>query len=336
MESKKRSGIAGCALRLAVGAAALVGVLLITGAIYEMAATAQDARRYPPPGQMVDVGGYRLHIQCSGEGSPTVILDSLGDGMSSDWAWVQPEIAAKTRVCAYDRAGLGWSDLGPSPRDAQQGAEELHTLLTNAGIEGPYILVGHSYAAHIARLFADQFPEEVVGMVLVDPGIFYHDPALPESFYASQDSEAGQIQMASVLATFGALRLTGNGLALAKGLPSQQAAEFNADYSSGQHWIAVKAQSDALPATTEEVMQAGGLGDIPLIILSATLPDDEVRQAWTARNAAFGSLSSNAVHRVVEGATHAGLETDQDFASTTAAAIMDVLSASETGASLAP
>jgi len=101
--------------------------------VYEAVATKADDRRFPPPGQLVDVGGYRLHFNCVGEGSPTVILESGLPGAVPVWGWVQPEVARLTRVCAYDRAGDGWSELGPEPRDATRIADELHTLLTNAG-----------------------------------------------------------------------------------------------------------------------------------------------------------------------------------------------------------
>ena len=118
--------------------------------------------------EMVVVGGHRLHIDCVGQGSPTVILESGLGTMSVDWANVQPEVAKTTRVCAYDRAGTGWSEPGPEPRDPQQIARELHTLLGNAGIDGPYVLVGQSFGGLYVRMYAAQYPKEVEGMVLVD------------------------------------------------------------------------------------------------------------------------------------------------------------------------
>jgi pimeloyl-ACP methyl ester carboxylesterase len=129
---------------------------------------ARDAERYPAPGQQVDVGGYRLHIQCVGEGSPTVLLDAGLGGFSLDWSLVQPELAANNRVCAYDRAGYGWSDPGPQPRTPSHIADELHTMLVNAGVQGPYVLVGHSAAGKHVRFYATRYPQDVVGMVLVE------------------------------------------------------------------------------------------------------------------------------------------------------------------------
>ena len=130
-----------------------------------------NVRSYPAPGRLVDIGGYKLHINCSGKvskRSPTVILlHGLGD-FSFDWALVQPKIARYTRVCSYDRAGQAWSDPGPKPRGPLTAANELHVLLMNAGIKAPYLLVGHSWGGLIARVYASQYPKDVVGMVLVD------------------------------------------------------------------------------------------------------------------------------------------------------------------------
>src|SRR5215212_7811162 len=152
----------------AVTLAALVAVLTAAGVVYEAAATERDRHAYPPPGRMVDVGGRRLHIACSGEGSPTVVFESGLANMSADWGNVLPQVAATTRACAYDRGGIAWSDDGPLPRDPRQIATELHMLLEKAGVDGPYVLAGQSFGGLYARMFADRYPDEVAGMVLVD------------------------------------------------------------------------------------------------------------------------------------------------------------------------
>ncbi|MBI2992696.1 MAG: alpha/beta hydrolase [Gammaproteobacteria bacterium] len=121
-----------------------------------------------PPGRMVDVGGYRLHIYCLGQGSPAVILDAGLGGFSMDWMYVQERLRVNTQVCAYDRAGYGWSDPGPSPRSSDQIAEELWTLLSAAEIEPPYVLVGHSFGGYNMEYFAKTRPRAVAGLVLVD------------------------------------------------------------------------------------------------------------------------------------------------------------------------
>ena len=125
----------------------------------------------PLPGKLVDVGGWRLHLNCTGsnKGSrPTVVLESGSGDFSFDWSLVQPGISRFTRVCSYDRAGNAWSDLGPRPRTMKQVAYELHTALLKAGSKRPYVLVGQSFGGLLIRTFADQYPKEVAGMVLID------------------------------------------------------------------------------------------------------------------------------------------------------------------------
>lgn len=148
-------------------------VLCVFGYFYEQRAQARDAKLYPPPGRLVDIGGYdiggyRLHLNCIGQGGPTVILEYGLEGSAFDWYRVQPEIARIARVCTYDRAGYGWSDASPRPRVPSVMAEELHRLLLNAGEKPPYIFVGHSYGSLIGQMFAHRFPAETSGLVLVD------------------------------------------------------------------------------------------------------------------------------------------------------------------------
>jgi pimeloyl-ACP methyl ester carboxylesterase len=145
-------------------------VALVVGAIYQARATEIDLREaFPGPGEMVDVGEHRLHLNCVGQGSPTVVLDGGWGYTSVEWSgWVQPEVAEHTRVCAYDRAGMGWSEPEPGPPDATRVACQLHTLLQEADEEVPYVLVGHSLAGLYSRIYAERYPEEVAGMVLVD------------------------------------------------------------------------------------------------------------------------------------------------------------------------
>jgi pimeloyl-ACP methyl ester carboxylesterase len=131
-------------------------------------ATHVEETHYPPPGRMVSVGSHRLHLYCIGRGSPTVVLEP---GMGMDWvSWRQVSLplAAKNEVCMYDRGGYGWSDAGPLPRTAVELATELHSLLSNASVPGPYLLVAHSFGGYIARIYASRFGETLSGVVMVD------------------------------------------------------------------------------------------------------------------------------------------------------------------------
>jgi pimeloyl-ACP methyl ester carboxylesterase len=184
----------------------LVG-LAGTGLIFQAVATRNDQQEFQAPGEVVDVGGYQLHIHCIGNGSPTIILDALGNGSSASCGLVQPEIAQSTRVCAYDRAGAGWSERGPTPRDMNQQVRELHALLAGARVDGPYVLVGHSYGGRISRVYAKTYPRDVAGMVLIDPGRLDDDPRFPAQHYKVRIAERRLITVARWLAPFGVVRL---------------------------------------------------------------------------------------------------------------------------------
>lgn len=136
------------------------------------------------PGQMVDIGGYRLHLYCMGKGSPTVILENgLGD-IFADWIFVQPEVAKFTRVCSYDRAYEGFSDVGPVPPTMHQEVYEAHLMLQQARIAPPYVFVGHSYGGMLARLYTMTYPKEVAGLVLVDS--LHEDTPMGGSMFRSR------------------------------------------------------------------------------------------------------------------------------------------------------
>jgi pimeloyl-ACP methyl ester carboxylesterase len=137
--------------------------------IASLGQTPDTAQNPPLPlGKLVDVGGYRVHLYCSRAGSPTVVI--VGGGFSFDWGLVQPEVAKFTQVCSYDHSGIGWSDSGPKDSYSLR-VSEVHAALKNAGIKGPYVLVGHSLGALVARLYAGRYPDEVVGMVFVDHAV---------------------------------------------------------------------------------------------------------------------------------------------------------------------
>src|SRR5689334_22954131 len=143
-------------------------ILASIGGGYETAREAADAHAYPMPGQLIDVGGHRLHLSCTGSGSPTVVLEPGAGEMSSNLGWITPAVARDTRVCVYDRAGRGWSEPADTPQDGMQIATDLHTLLQRGHVPGPYVLAGHSFGGLYVLAFAARYPNDVAGLVLVD------------------------------------------------------------------------------------------------------------------------------------------------------------------------
>ena len=215
--------------RVALGLLVAMIALAVSGAIYQTVATARDRRAYPPSGRLVNVGGYTMHIDCRGtaaEGAPTVILESALAGTTSLWGWVQPEVANATRVCAYDRAGSGWSDPRPQPRDAEHFAAELQALLQAAAVAGPYVLVGHSYGGKYVRMYTAMYPDQVAGIVLVDASHPDQWTRTPEG-QAEFRSFARLNTIGPILARFGVLRLF-NMFPRNSDLPAQQSAELKA------------------------------------------------------------------------------------------------------------
>jgi pimeloyl-ACP methyl ester carboxylesterase len=185
-------------MRIFVVLGAFLIVAALSGATYQWLATRKELAATPPPGHLVDIGGYRLHLWCSGDGAPAVILDTGLGGSSADWGFVQPDVARFTRVCSYDRAGMGYSDPGPSPRTARRIASELAELLIRSGINGPAVLVGASIAGFDVRVLASDHPERVAGLVLVDAS--HEDQALEVPRMA---------RFIPLLSTIGVLRLFG-------------------------------------------------------------------------------------------------------------------------------
>ena len=333
-DKRPRTGVVRWIRRVALGLLMLLATLAVTGLTYQAVATRNDRQEFPPPGQLVAVDGYQLHIKCTGEGSPTVIFDAAGGNASPSWGLVQPEIAQSTRVCAYDRAGMGWSERGPRPRDMNQHVAELRALLAGAGIEAPYVLVGHSYGGRIARVYAKDYPAEVVGMVLIDPGTLDDDPRFPPERRAELASEKRTITLARWLAPFGVVRLL---LPQADydDLPTQQGAALDTFGVTTKYFQVILDQYRAMPQTYQQEREVTSLGSIPLIVVSATTPDDETRRVWTEINGELAGLSTNSIHRVIQGATHSGLLWNNEHAQVTVDVITQVIVAARTGQPLA-
>jgi pimeloyl-ACP methyl ester carboxylesterase len=297
-------------------------VLAVSGAIYQAIATQRAEREYPPPGEMVDVGGYNLHINCVGQGRPTVILDGGTGEMSANWGLVQREVSHTTRVCAYDRAGMGWSERGPEPRDARRITGELHALLEGAGIDGPCVLVGHSFGGLYMQTYAARYPDEVAGMSLIES-------SHPQQFgyrsvaRGSYESPRRISNVTSLLARIGAVRLFYKLFPASPDLQPQQRAQIDALASSTRQVETTALELRATPQTVTQTRGLRSLGDKPLAVVSAGTQEPE----WLELQDDLATLSSDSRHRVVEGATHVSVLDDRSDAQATSAAIAGVVSA---------
>src|SRR5687768_9829378 len=316
------------------GLLAIIIILPLAGALCQAIATEMDKRSYPPPGQMVDVGGYRLHLYCVGEnveGSSTVILEHGLGATSAAWARVQPQISQTTRVCAYDRAGMGWSDPGPKPRDAEHIVTELHSLLQNADIPGPYVLVGWSFGGLYMRMYAGKYSTEVSGIVLLDSS--HHDQWTSTAAGKAQyESNAGIYRIAPWLARMGVMRVMGL-FQPDPGLPAHQNDVHKAFFAATKDWDTQSAEFLASPATNDQVRNLGSLDDLPLFVLTATEhgTPPEQEQLWQAWQNELASLSTNSVHQIVTGANHASFWLDPETVKASVEAILDVVEAARAG-----
>ena len=215
--------------------------LVLVGATYQGVATALERRQFPHPGRLLDVGDHQLHIYCRGIGTPAVILEAPEIAMSSAWGWVQANVERMTRVCSYDRAGLGWSEAGDAPFSAQTVPEQLHTLLMNAGEKPPFVIAGAGLGAAFAISYASRYPDDVAALITVNP---------PSQFNAHAASPSPKfLSMSPWLARVGILRVTRTLSSSAAALPP----------ASGGALKTFLNRPDHLTRAAEEVAHAGDI-----------------------------------------------------------------------------
>ena len=263
--------------RVLVTTGVVVLLVILVGATYQGVATALERRRFPHPGRMIDVGGHQLHLYCVGQGAPTVVLEAPATTMSWVWAWVQPELAKTTRVCSYDRAGLGWSEAGDAPFAPQEVAPELNALLLKAGERGPFVIAGTEFGAALATLYAARYPDDVAALVLVNP---------PGAF-GGQDASKPSARFIAVspwLARTGLLRATRTLSVSAGELPQPAAGALRAFLNRPDHLTRAAAElarwNDTIMLSEAAALRRG----LPLTQVEVE-GDDRVALLATRRNA---------------------------------------------------
>ncbi|MDP9482837.1 MAG: alpha/beta hydrolase [Chloroflexota bacterium] len=282
------------------------GLATVSGAIGRSDATLS--------GELIDIGGHRLYIDCAGSGAPVVVLQAgLGES-SAYWGRIAPTVASSTTVCRYDRAGHGRSDESATPQDGVALATDLHALLERAGVEGPYVLVGHSSGGPYVRVFAERYPDEVAGMVLLD--------AQPADAFTALPDYPGTYQSLRMAYGLGPSLARVGLLGIALGLP--------ADQSTPAAARGARDELAALPSTLQEAQVLTSLGNRPLIVVTA---GSGQQAGWLAAQDSMTSLSTSSVHRVVATATHNSLISGVDAPASTQA-ILDVLASIRTGTAL--
>lgn len=296
--------------RIGIGSGILVILVIVTALAVQAYHTANAIRRYPPPGQLVDVGGYRLHMQDRGTGTPTVVLEAgMGAGVLS-WALVEPEVAKFTRVISYDRSGIGWSDRGPAERTSKEIVDELNTLLKQGGIPGPYVLVGASSGGLNVRLFASEYADDVAGLVLVDPADELAEEKMPESVKQQIEGAMPIMKVMRVLAPLGIARVF---ISENERLPGELRQMDLALMLRTPH---TKTMIDEMLSFETSKSQMSGCTlapDLPLAVLSASemtvleLPPKDAQEVLDILNkcqAEFASRSTNSFHLVVPNSGH--------------------------------
>ena len=305
--------------RILLGLLALLVLLTLVGMVYEALGRANAAKQYPLRGNMVDIGGRQMHIDCRGSGAPTVILESgLGTGGTLDWTLVHDRIAAFTRTCAYDRAGIMRSDAKDSPQRAAAVVEDLHALLKAAGISGPLVLVGHSIGGPYIRTYVGRYGEQVAGLVMVDPS--HPDQIARLGKVVSIDVHPNQVS--TLMTTASALSRTGLVRFLFsradQGNRPKDAAAQIAAYSSASIKGAT-AELDGFDGTMDDARAVHSFGDRPLIVLTALLPfkpeelkklnmtaadGDRFKQEWSALHTEQAAMSTRGRQQKVVDSGH--------------------------------
>jgi uncharacterized protein (TIGR02246 family) len=303
-------------LRAALTAIITVVVFLLGAFVVERTLERRDASNFPPPGRLVELDdGRRMHLQCAGTGQPTVFMEMGAGAWGVFWTEIRQRVAEVTRTCTYDRAGLGWSDPGPPPRGPDALLQDLRATIEASGEPGPFVLAGHSLGGWIVRLYQARYPEDVVGLALVESAHPRQWSELPPEIWQTTRSVAGTMSAMAPLGRVGMFRLMTDQLASQR-LPPDVMDAYRA-MAVRPSAVATRASemltSDLVAAQVDEL---GGLGDLPLVVVTAgrsfdgfraMAPDWPFEQAdriWTDLQSRLLELSTHSWQHVSPSATH--------------------------------
>jgi pimeloyl-ACP methyl ester carboxylesterase len=320
-----------------MGLVAIGSLGLVAGLIYESIASRRVLAASPAPGRLVDLGGWRLHLHCQGEGRPTVLIEAGAGGWSAEWLPVTRRLAATAavRACAYDRAGLGWSDAAPGPRTVERVIAELRALIERAPVDTPLILVGHSYGGYLARIFRRRHPGMVSGIALIEAAHEAQWDRLPEQVRGFAQDGLASARFAPALARLGVLRLMSQ---------SNDSPTAALDVTPTAVSAAIAELRLGLGPAAEDAGRSGRLDDLPLTVVTAdnsfaafssAAPEIPLRAAnleWMRLQRELGGLSRNAVHLVLDG-TH---QIHREAPDAVAAAVAELIRRTGAGGAVAP
>jgi pimeloyl-ACP methyl ester carboxylesterase len=306
---------------------AVLGISAI-GASFEDLALRHDQQIYTAPGVTYEVGGHRLHLDCRGAGGPTVVLQNGLGEISASWIRITGQVARNTRVCAYDRAGQGWSEDAEGPQDGLDAAEDLHTLLARAHEDGPIVLVGHSTGGAYAMIYAARYPEQVAGLVLLDSSSPEQLTKIP-SFAGQYAVTRRAVALLPTLARVGLGRVLAASAAPA--LPAAEAGQVRALTATARGARNVRDEQSVIPQLFRQAQALTAFHAKPLAVVTAS--ESLKTGGWAGAQQQLAALSTNRIHRVSD-STHTGLLEDQHGSADSVRAIDDVIASVRTGARL--
>jgi pimeloyl-ACP methyl ester carboxylesterase len=286
-------------------------VIILIGYIYQQIGLRQDSQQIKPPGKLFTINDTQMHLYCTGSGSPTVVLEAASGGLGSSWGWVQPEVSKYTRVCSYDRRGRGWSTGDSQNLDLEQVSKDLHAVLWAAQINDRYILVGHSLGGLYSRKYQERYPEEVVGLVLIDSSHPSQFVTIPELSEKSQ-SAVKEFNTYALLSQTGLFRFyfTLGGTLDFSTLPDKERQEHAYFWSRSEHFYSMANENAQVEKIYDQAQKLGSVDPIPVRLISAA----DATPEWERLQNDLFTISKDSSRITIPDSTHMSLLFDKNHA----------------------